>query len=166
MRLRDLFVGKAYLKMLNIRHYFAFGSNMNPTRVRERGLDISDWRGVSLSGFSLSFNKAAKDHPGFGHANIEVSRGQHVEGVLYTLASQAEIIKMDPFERAPWNYGREVIWIPQQQGIDGCWAWTYFANPAVKLPGLEPRADYLDHLLAGKPWLSDGYYQKLLTWRK
>ena len=69
---------------------------------------------------------------------------------------------MDPFERAPWNYGREIIAV--HAGETTIWAWTYFANPAVLVPGLSPSEDYLRHLLAGRDFLSDEYFDSLLAW--
>ena len=90
-------------------HYFAYGSNMNPARVRERGLEVTACCGASLHGMRLVFDKVSRRHPNVAHANIVYAPGERVEGVLYRLASTAEILKMDPFERTPWNYGRDVV---------------------------------------------------------
>ena len=147
---------------MHVRHYFAYGSNMNPARVAERGLLVGEVAGSVLADYRLTFNKAARDHAGFGHANIEYQAGAYVEGVLYELQDVAQILKMDPFERAPWNYGRDAVLVDCQGQPQ--WAWTYFANPAVKQAGLRPPAEYLAHLLAGQPWLSKDYYQTLLAW--
>lgn len=147
-----------------MNHYFAYGSNMNPARVAERGLLVSEARGARLPGYRLTFNKMSRDHSGHGHANIEFEPRSFIEGVLYKLAHPDEILKMDPFERAPWNYGREIIEV--HSGETTIWAWTYFANPAVHVPGLRPREDYLGHLLAGRDFLSDEYFDSLLAWRE
>ena len=150
--------------MSSVRHYFAFGSNMNAERVTERGLQVVDAIAGQLDDFALVFNKMSRDHHGVGHANLEYARGARIEGVLYELVDHAEILKMDPFERAPWNYGREVIPVEHAQGET--WAWTYFANPAVLQTGLNPTRAYLDHLLAGRQYLSESYYGRLLTLRE
>ncbi|MEE4282684.1 MAG: gamma-glutamylcyclotransferase family protein [Pseudomonadales bacterium] len=142
-----------------VRHYFAYGSNMNPARVADRGLSVLGAQAGVLKGFRLLFNKMSRDHNGVGHANIEFDRHSVVEGVLYELAHPDDILKMDPFERAPWNYGREVVAI--RQGQNTTWAWTYFANPAVKIAGLRPPRAYMAHLLAGEVYLSQGYLQQL-----
>ena len=138
-------------------HYFAYGSNMNPARVSDRGLSIQKATGARLEGYQLVFDKHSKHHQGSGHANIRWSPGHVVEGVIYTLASVSEIEKMDRFEAAPINYSRDMVRVD----IGGCpvWTWTYFANPAVLKPGLLPTQAYLDHLLAGKPYLSDAYWK-------
>ncbi len=145
-----------------MNHYFAYGSNMNPARVAERGLLVTDVRGARLPGYRLTFNKVSREHSRNGHANIEFEPRSFTEGVLYELAHPDEILKMDPFERAPWNYGREIIAV--HAGETTIWAWTYFANPAVLVPGLSPSEDYLRHLLAGRDFLSDEYFDSLLAW--
>ena len=148
-----------------IIRYFAYGSNMNPARVRERGLGVEDVRGAALLGFKLVFDKVSRRHPGAAHANIVHAPGERVEGVLYRLSGAEEILKMDPFERAPWNYGRDVVLVhlSRRPNPDGprVAAWTYFANQAARRQGLKPPAEYLAHLLAGKDYLSKNYFERL-----
>jgi len=150
--------------MSSVHHYFAFGSNMNAERMAERGLQVIDAIAGQLDDYALVFNKMSRDHRGIGHANLAYTRGARIEGVLYELADHTEILKMDPFERAPWNYGREVI--PVEHAAGETWAWTYFANPAVLRAGLNPTRAYLDHLLAGRQYLTEPYYANLLTLRE
>ncbi len=136
--------------------YFAYGSNMNPTRVSARGLRYDTVCGGLLRGFRLKFDKQSRDHPGSGHANITHAASDCVEGVLYQLCSPDEIARMDPFENVPINYRRSRVSIVAAQGdID---AWTYVANPAVIREGLRPERAYLAHVLAGRPYLSDAYF--------
>ncbi len=166
-----------------VARYFAYGSNMNPDRVRERGLRFDHAAGARLENFALVFDKTSKKHAGTGHANVQPAPGQVVEGVLYWLESAAEIDRMDRFESTPVNYSREVIQVRVQAAhlpseavleaeiSDGTalqpasdvviTTWTYFANPAVRQPGLLPPRTYLDHLLAGRPFLSSDYYEML-----
>lgn len=159
-----------------VARYFAYGSNMNPERVRERGIDFVHAAGARLEGFSLVFDKTSRKHAGVGHANVVLAPGSMVEGVLYWLRTTEEIGKMDRFESAPVNYSREVIHVcvdaphlPEShpEPIDGhavITTWTYFANPAVRRPDLLPPRSYLNHLLAGRPFLSDDYYAMLESW--
>ena len=147
-----------------ITHYFAYGSNMNPERVASRGLIIESAGRGELQDYRLLFDKVAKDHPDTGHANVEFCRDAVTQGVLYKMVEPEEILKMDPFERAPWNYGREVVSVRHAEG--NTWAWTYFANRAVRKAGLYPSEEYLDHLLAGRSFLSDDYVQMLLAYRQ
>jgi gamma-glutamylcyclotransferase (GGCT)/AIG2-like uncharacterized protein YtfP len=146
-----------------MERYFAYGSNMNPARVRQRGLTVMRAEAARLPGFRLRFDKHASTHRGSGHANVGYHPGGTVEGVLYWLADEHEIVKMDPFEDCPVSYSREVVEVHTAGGPVACW--TYFANPAVRRRGLLPSRSYLEHLLAGQPFLSADYYQMLATWQ-
>lgn len=150
------------------RSYFAYGSNMRAQRVEQRGLKVLAACHAWVPNLALRFNKADTAHPGSGHANLVFAPGEHAEGVLYTLVDANEIIKMDPFEKAPWNYGRDALWVnlgsPAQRSnneVQQQAAWTYFANPAVQQEGLLPSRDYLDHLLAGSEFLTTAYVKRL-----
>lgn len=79
-------------------YYFAYGSNMNPARMRSRGLQFDEALAGQLRGFALCFNKRAHDRPERSYANIRYQRDGVVEGVLYRLSHADEIRKMDPFE--------------------------------------------------------------------
>ncbi len=145
-----------------VQRYFAYGSNMNPARVRARGLLVERAEGARLAGFRLQFDKTSRKHPDVGHANLVYAPDSFVEGVLYWLESPGEIAKMDPFESAPVNYSREVVQVVAASG--SITTWTYFANPAVRREGLKPPRSYLEHLLAGEPFLSSGYLDRLRRW--
>lgn len=148
--------------------YFAYGSNMNPQRVRERGLAVVRAEAARLPGFRLAFDKCAAPGAGgagrtaAGHACFHYAPGDCVEGVLYWLAGPDEIAKMDRFESAPVNYSREMVQLANAAG--SVTAWTYVANPAVLRAGLRPPRDYLQHLLAGQEYLSADYYASLAAW--
>jgi hypothetical protein len=135
---------------------------MNPDRVRERGIRFVDAVGAVLEGYRLRFDKASSIHPGVGHASIHIERSAKVEGVLYTLHAPGEIEKMDRFERTPINYSRDIVVVETARGPEA--TWTYFANPAVCIPGLKPPRSYLAHLLAGREFLSGDYFATLERW--
>jgi len=145
-----------------VRCYFAYGSNMNTARVRERGLAFSQAERATLPGFRLEFNKQGRDHPGSGHANVVWDPASSVEGVLFWLATADEIALMDRFERAPVNYSRDIVDVLADRGPVA--SWIYFANPGVLRSGLYPTRSYLEHLLAGQPYLSRGYFERLRNW--
>ena len=142
-----------------LARYFAYGSNLNADRVRQRGLAVTARRAALLPNHNLVFDKIAAGLPGAGHANILWAPGYRVEGALYDLESDAEILKMDPYEHAPVNYTREAVAV--EVGSERIWAWTYYANAARRAPGLRPPRAYLDHLLAGSDLLSPGYVAQL-----
>jgi len=142
-----------------IDRYFAYGSNMNPERVCDRGIEFMAIQPASLADRRLVFDKVSRHHPTWAHANIVYAPGERVEGLLYRLRSANEIAKMDRFERAPINYGRDVVMVLSDSATVP--AWTYFANSAVRRDGFKPPRSYLEHLLAGRPYLSPRYYQWL-----
>lgn len=144
------------------RHfYFAYGSNMDADRVRDRGLEFSDLRGAELHRFGLRFNKRSRLQEGAGHANIVVAFDEIVEGVLYELSGPEEIWKMDRFEGAPVQYGRDVVEVITRDAGERISAWTYFGNDAVLADDLLPPRWYLSHLLAGRQFLSAYYLDRL-----
>ena len=140
--------------------YFAFGSNMNPNRVQARGLSWQQILGAMLPDVALVFDKRAGDVVGAGHANIRYAPGSRVYGVLYLLTTPAQIARMDPFEHAPINYGREVFYVQTAAGAR-IPAWTYVGNPAALQTGLLPTRSYMAQLLAGEPWLPPPYVAQL-----
>jgi gamma-glutamylcyclotransferase (GGCT)/AIG2-like uncharacterized protein YtfP len=152
-----------YARADGVEHYFAYGSNMNEQRVRARGLVVLQVEGARLPGFRLQFDKHSVAHAGMGHANLVYHPGEVVEGVLYRLADPDEIVKMDRFEGSPVSYSRDIVEVQTASGPVCCW--TYFANPAVRRAGLLPPRSYLDHLLAGRPFLSAAYVEKLSAWQ-
>lgn len=142
-----------------LARYFAYGSNMDADRVRQRGLAVTARQGAILADHRLVFDKVAGNQPGVGHANVVRWPGQVVEGALYELAHASEILKMDPFEQAPVNYTREAVAV--SVGANTLWAWTYYANRARRAALLRPTQTYLNHLLAGSDLLSKPYSDSL-----
>lgn len=148
-----------------MRYYFAYGSNMNPARVRERGLAFDRVVGAHLYDHALCFNKRSRKQHGAGHANIAGSPGRVVEGVLYRLAHADEIEKMDPFEGTPTQYRRDTVEVCVAHGLETVSAWTYFGVDAVLDDGLLPPSWYMDHLLAGRQYLTEAYVRWLQSMR-
>jgi gamma-glutamylcyclotransferase (GGCT)/AIG2-like uncharacterized protein YtfP len=143
-----------------IHHYFAYGSNMNPERMKARGIGFNTLFAGKLFGFQLRFNKQASGKEGVAYANIGFSPVSHVEGVLYELNHPDDISMMDRFEGNPYRYGRDVFQLSSAKGVIS--AWVYVANKALLKDGLLPEKRYMDHLLGGKEWHSDSYYQWLV----
>ena len=139
--------------------YFAYGSNMNPRRVAERGIGYDRVTGARAMGFTVRFEKRSRLQAGAGHANLAYRNGGVAEGVLYRLIDDDEIVKMDPFEGAPVHYSREWICVETEGGAT--WAWTYFANRAVIAPNLKPPNWYVAHMAAGERYLSAEYVARL-----
>ncbi|TQV67781.1 gamma-glutamylcyclotransferase [Exilibacterium tricleocarpae] len=140
-------------------YYFAYGSNMNPARMATRGMGVVSIQPGRLANLRLSFNMRVANAPGNSHANVVYEAGAEVEGVLYRLTDPAEMVKMDPFESAPRSYSRDIFPIETPAGtVPG---WVYIGNQAVLEEGLRPPRDYLEHLLAGRDFLSEPYIARL-----
>lgn len=140
-------------------YYFAYGSNMNPQRMASRGLAVVDAVPARLPDMELRFNKRSRHNPAWGCANVAWRPGGTVEGVLYRLADERQIELMDPFEGTPRYYSRERYAIHCAEGV--VHGWVYVANPANVDESVLPLRRYLNHLLAGRPFLSPEYYRFL-----
>lgn len=140
--------------------YFAFGSNMNSDRMKERGIDFTSRVFARLDDYKLVFNKKASGG-NKTYANIEPSEGNHVEGALYEFPDE-QIGNLDRCEGHPYHYKRKELTILDQNGLSMT-AMVYIAHPnKIVVSGLLPTRDYLDHLLEGKDLLSDSYYDELV----
>ena len=84
--------------------YFAYGSNMNPERMKQRIGWSPPSRGAVLQDYQLMFDKQSNDG---GKANIRPLKGEAVEGVLYQLAEK-DLLSLDGFEGvSTGDYARE-----------------------------------------------------------
>lgn len=128
---------------------------MDVERVRAREMPFLSVTAAQLLGYSLVFDKVAQSHAMEAHANIAPRAHGVVEDVLYELAEPDAILVMDRFEQTPINYSREVVSVITADGWRD--AWTYFANPARRQTGRAPGRAYLQHLLAGAPYVSKTY---------
>ena len=141
-------------------YYFAYGSNMNPARVRQRQMGFDAHMSAQLFGYALAFNKRSHKYPGAASANVmAAAKTSRVEGVVYRLKTADHIHMMDPFEGYPRLYSR--IELPVQTVAGEIMAWTYIANPELVTAGLKPSRWYMAHLLAGEEYLSVDYYARL-----
>lgn len=140
-------------------YYFGYGSNMNQQRVMKREMPFTEILGGTLHGYELAFNKRSVKYPGAASANVIGRANSLVEGVLYKLDGLAAIEKMDPFEGYPIRYSRYEL--PVETATGQVTAWVYTANADYITEGLKPARWYLNHLLAGKEFLSPAYYESL-----
>lgn len=138
--------------------YFAYGSNMNEARVTARIGDTQRVLAGVLRDYGLRFNKASKV-PGIAHANVVSVLGECVEGALFELSHPQQIHDMDPFEGYPHEYGRELLPIHTSEGVMEAWVYIGAQNRLAEM--LKPAREYLEHLLAGRDFLSPDYHAAL-----
>ena len=145
---------------LTVHHYFAYGSNMDSGRVQQRKMSFESASSGRLLDYSLRFNKRSVKYPGAAAANVVASAKGVTEGVVYRLADPVQIEMMDPYEGYPVLYRRTALPIVTKAGVVD--AWVYIANEDHVAEGLAPAQWYLNHLLAGRGYLSASYFESLL----
>ncbi len=128
---------------------------MSARRIRHR-LGWSPPRiAVTLQDYLLAFNKQSADG---GKANIQVSSGDEVEGILY-FVKEGDLLTMDTYEGvAEQQYKRLDIEVIDLSGRP---------MPAVAYvalntgPESRPTVEYLNYLLEGEHLLSLEYVSRL-----
>ena len=92
--------------------YFAYGSDMDPKQMRQRGVSekaLSSAVPAILLDFKLEFNKPAGPSSETGYSNIVPREGERVEGVLYPRITEFDIDKLDQYNGYPDQYTREDV---------------------------------------------------------
>ncbi len=103
------------------RFYFAYGSNMNPDRIRERIPHARFVGKATIYGWKLVERL---------YADIERAKGHRVEGVLY-LVNDSEILRLDAYEGYPRIYAS--VGVIAHVGLVGrLQAFTYTMTDATK----------------------------------
>ncbi len=143
--------------------YFAYGSNMDQKRMRDRGVEFTSRERAILKGWRLVFNKVANRNPKEGYANIVEDKDGVVEGILYEISEEG-MGRLDDCEGHPDHYYREKVTVILDNGEE-VKAITYIAQPKMERGGLKPTREYLNHLLAGCDLLSGGYCEMLKKWK-
>jgi gamma-glutamylcyclotransferase len=142
--------------------YFAYGSNMNAGRMKERGVRFISRKPARLHGYKLVFNKKAT-HADFAYANISKSEKDVVEGALYEFPDE-DILKLDNYESYPAEYDRQELMVTTGDD-ESVPAMVYIARPEKTAEGYYPKISYVKHLLKGKDVVSREYYERLLKVR-
>lgn len=142
--------------------YFAFGSNMNPDRMRERRAFFTERVGAKLSDYEMSFTFRRPD--GGGSCNIKPEKDSVVHGALYTLESGG-LDRLDVFEMVSEGcYRRQCVIVETSDG-EKIEATTYVVTDEFYQEGLVPPREYLEHCLAGKDVLPAEYYDFLESFK-
>ncbi|MEK6793176.1 MAG: gamma-glutamylcyclotransferase [Spirochaetota bacterium] len=140
--------------------YFAYGSNMNAARMEERHISYRKRTRATLADHRLCFDKIASGLEGAGYANVIPSKGEAVEGILYSSVSEAGIQLLDEKEHVyTRHYTREKVRVNTEAGTEE--AWIYIAGREYRCDGLKPTSDYLAHLLQGDDILSETWVDEL-----
>lgn len=135
--------------------YFAYGSNMDSQRMKDRGINFSKKEPAILKDYKLCFNKQASRNPNEGYANLIPKEGTATEGILYEINDE-DIEKLDKYEGYPNHYDKKTIKVKLKNGneVD---ALVYLAQSDKTKNGLKPCKEYLNHLKQGEDLLSEKY---------
>ena len=136
-------------------YYFAFGSNMSAKRVRHRLGWAPSRMSAILNDYRLTFDKQSHDG---GKANIQISPGDEVEGIIYCVKDE-DLLVMDGFEGVQDNqYKRIDVQVMDLTGrLIPAIAYSALNTGAESKPTLE----YLNYLLDGEHLLSPEYVSRL-----
>jgi len=140
--------------------YFAYGSNLDPTRKELRTGIIREAKVACLHGYDFAFNKRSRSRTGC--ANI-VQRGDTtVWGVIYRCSPSA-LKKLDGYEGVDGgDYSRVTIRVQCRSGeeVD---AVTYIAGDSFVDGTVKPSAEYLQMVLRGARHhgLPDAYVRRI-----
>jgi gamma-glutamylcyclotransferase (GGCT)/AIG2-like uncharacterized protein YtfP len=141
--------------------YFAYGSNCNPQIMEKKGVSFIARQRAVLRGYRLLFNKKSLRErlPGkIGFANVNECPDGQVEGILYEIAPESLPV-LDASERYPDHYDRIQVVVEVESGSETCW--VYKAQPDKIAEGLVPSRNYLNHILSGREFLSQQYFEAL-----
>ncbi len=134
--------------------YFAYGSNMNKSRMVERNVNFTRRIKGSVNDHRLVFNKIADSNPGYGYANIMPVQGKSVMGILYDV-NEAGLMELDKREGVNMgHYFRSQITVFLDDGTS-VEAIVYLAHPDKIKDGLLPTKAYMEHLYKGIDILGD-----------
>jgi gamma-glutamylcyclotransferase (GGCT)/AIG2-like uncharacterized protein YtfP len=137
--------------------YFAYGSNMDMSRLSTRGVNPITRSKGTLKNWKLKFNKKASAGD-WSFANIEPSEGDSVEGLVFDI-KEGDLKLLDKFEGAPRHYRREILIVETYTEEINCI--TYIAQPEHIVEGLLPQKDYIQFLINGSKMLSEEYQEML-----
>ncbi|TWS98292.1 gamma-glutamylcyclotransferase family protein [Reyranella sp. CPCC 100927] len=145
--------------------YFAYGSNMDPARLKmrctDKGAPVLERVAGRLDGWRLAFNKQRLNRPGEGAANVMEDPAGAVEGTLNRMpALGLDLLDVDEGV-ARGQYARHAVRVLRLDTGATVDAVMYVALPAVVARDLRPPRWYLDHLLAGRDLLSAPYHAAL-----
>lgn len=136
--------------------YFAYGSNLDDNRMISRGVNFKSKEKGILKGYRFIINKKSQKNPNIGFANIIKDENSEVEGILYGV-DMGDILTLDIYEGYPNHYRREVLTVNNEQVI------VYIANDSwTSTDELYTTEEYKNHILEGKEFLSEKYFDELL----
>lgn len=126
--------------------YFAYGSNLDPLRKKQRTGPIREARKARLSGYRLAFNKRADD--GGVYANVVCQPGSEVWGIVYRCNHEA-LASMDIHEGVSGGHYERCYIEVEVTGGEIVQAITYVSGAIFICPDEQPTEEYLERIIRG-----------------
>jgi gamma-glutamylcyclotransferase len=126
-------------------HYFAYGSNMSLSRLRERVPSAEVVGCFALNGYDLRFHKSSRDRSGKCDAYFTSDTGNTIYGALFKIA-QSEKSALDKAEGLGYGYDEKEVTVTAHDG-SSITATTYIATDIDE--NLKPYSWYVNHVLVG-----------------
>jgi hypothetical protein len=127
-----------------------------------RGVPFGSSEAAVLRGFRLDFTYPALERWLGGAADVVPAEGASVEGVLYGLVDESDLLRMDVWEGVHERaYVRETVEVEVPRTGERQRAWAY--TVVDKRPGLAPSPGYIGQMLLGarRAGLSEDYLRVL-----
>lgn len=109
---------------MTIIHYFAYGSNLHPLRLKQRIPSAHLVGTTVLTGYELSFAKRGQDASGKGHIKAATHQDR-VYGAVYQMAADHKA-DLDKFEGS--GYGHSAFELEVNRAIYSCFAYAGLAT--------------------------------------
>ncbi|MCP1676532.1 gamma-glutamylcyclotransferase (GGCT)/AIG2-like uncharacterized protein YtfP [Natronocella acetinitrilica] len=126
-------------------YYFAYGSNMSLSRLRERVQSAEILGRFTLKQHDLRFHKSSKDGSGKCDAFFTADSVNVIYGVLFKI-DPAEKSALDKAEGLGYGYEAKEVTVTAHDGTSVT-ATTYVATNIDK--SLKPYSWYVNHVLVG-----------------
>lgn len=139
--------------------YFAYGSNLNLSKLKERGIEYQLIGKAVLKDWKLVFEVVDPEQEGVSYANIIPFDGEVVEGAVFEI-DKVNRIKIDKYEGVPDFYVRDEVEVVVESGGE-ITCMTYLANPFSVSGKLKPTKSYLREILDSQEFFSQEYFKRL-----
>lgn len=122
--------------------YFAYGSNIKESQLKERRINPTEFGLGFIENYILKFNKESTD--GSGKANIEEKDGYKVWGVFYKISETDYLTLHEKFEK---GYDQvHLSGISENKIINSK---SFMASPNRIENSLKPTEDYINTIIKG-----------------
>ncbi len=143
-------------------HYFAYGSNMNRTSLRAKGVEPRWSARAILHGWRLAFDVQHwfRHEGGVGNVHPSDDPSEHVRGLVH-LCDDAQLARLDAVESRGVGYDRIEVDVETARGPVR--AWVYVGVPSYLDPACLPTQRYLNILVKGAmaAGLDEAYVESL-----